>query len=123
MLLTTVKKCENPLTINSVYAGLSFGFFLKLQEERRKEKKVRDPEQTCTVNQRCRHQSQATPPSAGHPAEERGGDTTLVPAAGAGAHHWEMKSTKSGEKPSEGSCGDGSSTTCLSCWNGVPHDS
>lgn len=76
MLLTTVKKCENPLTINSVYAGLSFGFFLKLQEERKKEEKVRDPDQMCTGNQRCRHQSRPTPPSAGHPAKERGGDNS-----------------------------------------------
>lgn len=30
------KKSENPLTINSVYAGLSFGFFLKLWKEKPK---------------------------------------------------------------------------------------
>lgn len=40
-----------------------------------------------------------------------------------GSHHFEVKSTNSGEKRSGGSWGDGSSTTCLSCWNGVPHDS
>ncbi|TNN71566.1 hypothetical protein EYF80_018252 [Liparis tanakae] len=44
-------------------------------------------------------------------------------AIGCVTHHWEMKSTNSGEKRSAGSCGDGSSTTCLSCWNGVPHES
>lgn len=38
-------------------------------------------------------------------------------------HHWEVKSTKSGENWSAGSWGDGSSTTCFSCWNGVPHES
>lgn len=38
-------------------------------------------------------------------------------------HHCAVKSTNSGEKRSAGSCGDGSSTTCFSCWNGVPQDS
>lgn len=40
-----------------------------------------------------------------------------------GTYHWEVKATNSGENRSAGSCGDGSSTTCLSCWNGVPHES
>lgn len=108
-----------------MYAGLSFGFFLKLQEERKKEKKLE------ILNRRALETNAAGTSLGQHrplldtrqKSEGGGGDTTLVPAAGAGAHHWEMKSTKSGEKPSEGSCGDGSSTTCLSCWNGVPHDS
>lgn len=39
------------------------------------------------------------------------------------AHHWELKSTNSGENWSAGSWGEGSSTTCFSCWNGVPHES
>lgn len=39
---TTVEKRGNPLTINSVYAGLSFGFFLKLQT--REKTKVRNAE-------------------------------------------------------------------------------
>jgi hypothetical protein len=38
-------------------------------------------------------------------------------------HHWAVKSTNSGENRSAGSWGDGSSTTCFSCWNGVPQDS
>lgn len=39
------------------------------------------------------------------------------------AHHWELKSTNSGENWPAGSWGEGSSTTCFSCWNGVPHES
>lgn len=38
-------------------------------------------------------------------------------------HHCAVKSTNSLEKRSAGSWGDGSSTTCLSCWKGVPQDS
>lgn len=38
-------------------------------------------------------------------------------------HHCAVKSTNSLEKRSAGSWGEGSSTTCLSCWNGVPQDS
>ncbi len=38
-------------------------------------------------------------------------------------HHWEVKSTNSGENWSAGSWGEGSSTTCFSCWKGVPHES
>lgn len=38
-------------------------------------------------------------------------------------HHCAVKSTNSGEKRSAGSWGDGSSTTCFSCWKGVPQDS
>lgn len=43
--------------------------------------------------------------------------------AGLKTHHCAVKSTNSGEKRSAGSWGDGSSTTCFSCWNGVPQDS
>lgn len=39
------------------------------------------------------------------------------------SYHCEVKSTNSSENLSAGSCGDGSSTTCLSCWKGVPHES
>lgn len=38
-------------------------------------------------------------------------------------HHCAVKSTNSLEKRSAGSWGEGSSTTCLSCWKGVPQDS
>jgi len=38
-------------------------------------------------------------------------------------YHCEVKSTNSAENFSAGSCGDGSSTTCLSCWKGVPQES
>lgn len=38
-------------------------------------------------------------------------------------YHCEVKSTNSDENLSAGSCGDGSSTTCLSCWKGVPQES
>lgn len=38
-------------------------------------------------------------------------------------HHRELKSTNSGENWSAGSWGEGSSTTCFSCWKGVPHES
>lgn len=39
------------------------------------------------------------------------------------SYHCEVKSTNSSENLSAGSCGDGSSTTCLSCWKGVPQES
>lgn len=39
------------------------------------------------------------------------------------SYHCEVKSANSSENLSAGSCGDGSSTTCLSCWKGVPHES
>lgn len=53
-------------------------------------------------------------------AEER--RARLGKAKGA-LYHCEVKSTNSAENFSAGSCGDGSSTTCFSCWNGVPQES
>lgn len=97
-----------------MYAGLSFGFFLKL----RKEKKLG------TLNRRALEQTLQAPdatnaaPCWATSRSARGRDRCRCEA-----HHLEMKSTNSGENRSAGSCGDGSSTTCLSCWNGVPQDS
>lgn len=109
MKLTTVEKCENLLTINSVYAGLSFGFFLKLQKEK---KKVRDTEQKCTGTNAAGTSLDQHCPLLDTRQKSKRNNWCLGRCE---AHHLEMKSTNSGEKPSAGSCGDGSSTTCLSC--------